>query len=231
MEVTGLRILVNEPAASVTWLDDWYGEVGAFAWDSQFGQDGQFDNLFGNNGAIVATALTPSAFATTDYLVFDVDAPDAASTYAEVQLNAAGESEADTLSAADFDNYFMIESATAPNSPTVSATIEMDYLGLIDAEANESGYYVAFVEALLELYEDSMLIGMDRFFQDGFGTDSSENTPVGGTLTLTAELAYDTPYWVLANAASQVHGATVPLVGTLSLMLFGMVLALLRRKR
>jgi hypothetical protein len=243
--IGNLRFSFDDPDAFLVWDDDWFGTVAAYAQDTDSGADADYAEYLGNDGIIEAEAQTAHVYSKATYGVQDgqnvaiePDASIGASTLSDLYL-AGKHKQADGFANADFDNFFYIDSANplGPPSATVLTTIELDYAGLLDAYANEQGYFEVFAGALLELWEVDQingdvtdLVDFDLFFDEASGTNTAYYNELDGTLTVTGELFYYDVYWLYAEADSEVYGA-VPVAGTLPLMLLGAGVLAWRRRR
>lgn len=243
IDIGNLRFSFDDPDAVLVWDDDWFGTVTAFAQDTDSGAVGDYDDYLGNDGLIDAEAATAHVDSLATFEVVDgakvaiePDANVAAGARSNLYLEGKYK-QADGLANADFDNFFFV-STTDPQAPaSVLTTIELDYAGLLDAFANEYGYFEVFAGAFMELYETDAagfdvtdLIDFDEFLDFAAGTNTAYDNAFSGTLTITAELLYDEVYWLYAEADGEVYGAVVPVIGTLPLLLIGAGALVLRRR-
>jgi hypothetical protein len=241
MGIGNLRFSFDDPNARLVWAADWYGEVAAYAHDTDSGVAADYDAYLGNDGFIDAEAQTAHVHSLATYQVvdglnvaIDPNAGIAAGTLSELHL-VGKHKQADGFAYADFDNFFYIASS-APVGATVLTTIELDFAGLLDAYANEFGYFEVFAGAFMELYETDQLSGdvtdlidFDELIDFASGTNTAYFNSFDGTLTITAELTYDDIYWLYNEADSEVYGA-VPISGTLPLLLLGAGVIAWRRR-
>lgn len=242
MAIGNLRFSFDDPNAFLVWTDDWLGTVYAYAQDTDSGTDEDFDELLGNNGFIDAEAQTAHVYSLATYgvvdglnVAIDPDADVGATTLSDLYLDGMNK-QGEGFANATFDNFFLIGS-TNPIGATVATTIELDYAGLLDAFADEQGFFYVFAGAFMELYDVNELTGdviepeldFDEVFDEAFGTNTSYFNTLDGTLSISYEIPYDDVHWLYAEADSEVYGA-VPVAGTLPLLLLGAGLLAWRRR-
>lgn len=227
MDLFDLSFSSPDPQAELIWTDDWYATVTAHAQDTNSGSDDDFDELLGNDGFIDAEASTAHVYSDATYSVINGDlvaidliADIGATTHSDLELTGKYE-QADGFAVADFDNFFVVVGGT-PGDP-VEVTFELDYEGQLTGIADEEGFFDIALAGLLELYDVAFeLLEQDLFFDSHSGSNTSFQQDYTGTLSVTAQLSYEEEYWLFAEADSEVFGVTVPLPGSLLLIVAGL---------
>jgi len=231
MALSNLRFSSPDPFAQLDWIDVWYGEVTALAQDTDSGFAGDFDSQLGIDGGIKAEVHTTHVDSIAEYTVANGDlvAISGGTVDATTQSNlllTQPNKQADGISVADFDNFFVVTGG-APGTP-VEVTFSLDYEGKLKVMADWEGYFLVDLFAGLELLETDAFGFPGLLLDDDFVADFKAGTTMSvdqdhiGTLSVTAELLYDEEYWLFAEGGSAIYGSTVPEPTTLVLIGFGL---------
>ena len=240
MVINNLRFEFGDPSARVQWTDDWYGEVGAHAADSDSTPVDDFNSFLGNDGSVKAEANTTHVSSLAEYTVLNGDqigidpaAGVTGTTHSDLHLERPN-MQADGFADSNFDNYFFLTDTTDPNNfGPVDVLIQMDFAGSIFGSADDEGFFVDITHLASLLLYDSLtgvLLASDFFNDSISGTDTTIIHNNRGVVEIPITLNYNTEYWLYAEADSEIQGYTVPEPNTF-LLLFICVPALFRLSR
>lgn len=200
----------------------WRGDVYVQAQDTLSGTDADAAEVFGDNAHIVVDAQTQLVTSIAEYKV--VNGPEVAKGGGTIEiitgtgLNIPDDTIAQASGEAvgSFDNFFWV-SGGMPGE-TVDVTFTLDYHYILDAYADELGYWEMYVFALLEiedLYDIPEIPGVpgsgdidnvDDFVDDFIlrfesGSNIGFYEEVQGMLSVSATLEYEKEYFLFAAAA------------------------------
>jgi hypothetical protein len=245
MAIGNLRFTLDDPTATLVWNDYWYGEVGVRAQDtdSGFDDDSAVYTYVDDEGDLAAQADTAHVHSLASQMVADGEFvainPDAAveATTSSALALAGKDKQASGFAFSNFDNFFFVTDGQA-GDPTVQVTIELDYLADLTGIADAQGFFYGFTGAFIELYDVDELSGQvsfpelayDEVWDEASGTNTNYSNNFGGTLRIVYDIPYNDLHWLYAEADSEVAGS-VPVVGTLPLLLLGAGAGFLARRR
>lgn len=235
MKLSNLYYAASDPwdpmiTPGLDWIDYWYATLSAHAFDTASGSADDYNEWLGDDGGITAAATTAYVDSAADYTVIngdrvaiDQDASIEASTHSEIEISALGH-QGDGEARANFDNYFIITGGSFGDPVEVLFTL--DYEGKLEGKADALGYFSVALGGLFQLEDEyGNLLDQASLFEIHSGTATSFYQEYPGTFTLSTTLTYDTPYWLYAEADSEVYGANaVPEPATFVLMFVGVFL-------
>lgn len=237
MQLYNLQFTSSDSNAQLTWTDDWYGQVSAFAQDTASGSRSDFNDLLGNYGSIKAEADTTYVHSLAKYVVSDganvalnPGGSIAGTTHSHLEIPDQIVAQGDGDARSNFDNFFMVtkKDPTIPGD-TVDVTFSLNYIGELTGKTDEYGvYFRVALAGLMELTDlDKNILGYDIIYDiHSGGSNTYFYQDYRGTLIAFARLNYDNEYWLYSEADSEVSGAnTVPEPSTLLLLLCGVGLA------
>ncbi len=223
MTVDNLRFSSSDTNAELFWTDVWRGDVLAFAQDTLSGVDSEDAEQFGDDASLEVDATTALAGSLAMYNVSN--GPGVAKGDGNIEAITGTGLEIDGITAqasgetrGTFDNFFTVLGGNLGD--TVDVTFELDFVYLLDALADDFGYFEVFVFANLEIQDLDDLFddvdSVDNLLQDFVlrteeGTATSIFELISGTLTLNATLEYGKEYYLFGAADSEAFGTnTVP---------------------
>ncbi|MCV2369753.1 hypothetical protein [Roseateles oligotrophus] len=206
LAISNIRI---NAAAGQLLIDPWSAQASATTNNSLGESSGQFD---GPSNAAQANAAVTWA---TGHSSADATNPGAIAGSA-VELPGK-HNQADSSSAGALFTSFMITGGTG----AVDVSFELDLIASQDGWTDDIAAVVR-NELVASLSLDAFanpLLFFDSIYS--IGPNSSFSRTLTSTLSGTASLFYDTPYWVFIEADSESNAKNLPEPGSLMLVLFG----------
>lgn len=244
MKLYNPRFGYSDPNAQFVWKDvySWYGTVQAHAQDTETGSSGDFDYLAGDYGKIGKIANTSFVSSYAEYKIddgFNISIDPRASleafTKSWLKIDELG-AQGDGHALATFDNFFKILKID-PDIPgtTVSGTFLIDYVGNLQANADNVGYFSTALEGVLKIFSaesDFALVESDSVKEVHSGRGDLPYTTYTGTLSVNATFKFYSSYWLYAEADSEVYGSNaIPEPATFALMTAGIAIIFWRARK